>query len=230
MRSARQRCQEGFHEAQVDTKQRRLGDAEQLLHGQAVGHLVEDRGDVVGAGHEGHALGPGAVLHVLLDARVEVADAGPGLGHRLAVELEVNLPGIDPQVARGLADAAHAYGLRSVSLRYFNAAGAAFDNPELIVACVVGDGEAETGPLAAAWHSNKFLSPVSDGTVLFPRFHQWHAVRSILDATRRDGAGVDRLATQALAAPALPVSRLPSNPYSTASPRTARSGSSKSRK
>jgi xylulose-5-phosphate/fructose-6-phosphate phosphoketolase len=44
--------------------------------------------------------------------------------------------------------------------------GAAFDNPDLIVACVVGDGEAETGPLAAAWHSNKFLSPVHDGAVL----------------------------------------------------------------
>ena len=44
--------------------------------------------------------------------------------------------------------------------------GAAFDNPELIVACVVGDGEAETGPLATAWHSNKFLNPATDGTVL----------------------------------------------------------------
>jgi len=44
--------------------------------------------------------------------------------------------------------------------------GAVFDNPELVVACVVGDGEAETGPLAAAWHSNKFLNPVTDGAVL----------------------------------------------------------------
>ena len=44
--------------------------------------------------------------------------------------------------------------------------GAVFDNPDLIVACVVGDGEAETGPLATAWHSNKFLNPVSDGAVL----------------------------------------------------------------
>ncbi len=47
-----------------------------------------------------------------------------------------------------------------------HAFGAAFDNPELIVACVVGDGEAETGPLATAWHSNKFLNPVTDGAVL----------------------------------------------------------------
>ena len=47
-----------------------------------------------------------------------------------------------------------------------HAFGAAFDNPGLVVACVIGDGEAETGPLAAAWHSNKFLNPVSDGAVL----------------------------------------------------------------
>jgi xylulose-5-phosphate/fructose-6-phosphate phosphoketolase len=47
-----------------------------------------------------------------------------------------------------------------------HAYGAAFDNPDLIVACVVGDGEAETGPLATAWHSNKFLNPALDGAVL----------------------------------------------------------------
>ena len=47
-----------------------------------------------------------------------------------------------------------------------HAFGAAFDNPDLLVACVVGDGEAETGPLAASWHSNKFLNPRVDGAVL----------------------------------------------------------------
>jgi len=47
-----------------------------------------------------------------------------------------------------------------------HAFGAVFDNPELVVACVVGDGEAETGPLATSWHSNKFLNPASDGAVL----------------------------------------------------------------
>lgn len=47
-----------------------------------------------------------------------------------------------------------------------HAFGAAFDNPDLIVACVVGDGEAETGPMATSWHSNKFLNPVHDGAVL----------------------------------------------------------------
>src|SRR5919204_1343179 len=47
-----------------------------------------------------------------------------------------------------------------------HAYGAAFDNPDLLVACVVGDGEAETGPLATSWHSNKFLNPRTDGAVL----------------------------------------------------------------
>jgi xylulose-5-phosphate/fructose-6-phosphate phosphoketolase len=47
-----------------------------------------------------------------------------------------------------------------------HAYGAAFDNPDLVVCCVVGDGEAETGPLATSWHSNKFLDPVNDGAVL----------------------------------------------------------------
>jgi xylulose-5-phosphate/fructose-6-phosphate phosphoketolase len=47
-----------------------------------------------------------------------------------------------------------------------HAYGAAFDNPDLIVACVVGDGEAETGPLATSWHSNKFVNPITDGAVL----------------------------------------------------------------
>jgi len=47
-----------------------------------------------------------------------------------------------------------------------HAYGAAFDNPDLLVACVIGDGESETGPMATAWHSNKFLNPVTDGAVL----------------------------------------------------------------
>lgn len=49
---------------------------------------------------------------------------------------------------------------------FSHAYGAALDNPDLIVACIVGDGEAETGPLATTWHSNKFLSLIMDGAVL----------------------------------------------------------------
>ena len=47
-----------------------------------------------------------------------------------------------------------------------HACGAVFDNPDLLACCVVGDGEAETGPLATSWHCNKFLNPVRDGAVL----------------------------------------------------------------
>ena len=66
---------------------RRL-DAEQLLDGEAVAGLVEQRGQVVHPRHEGRALGPVAVLGVLLDPGVQVADHHPGLGHRLALEVE----------------------------------------------------------------------------------------------------------------------------------------------
>ena len=58
-----------------------------------------------------------------------------------------------------------------------HAFGAAFDNPDLVVACVVGDGEAETGPLAAAWHSNKFLNPASDGREYCRQYRQHARIR-----------------------------------------------------
>ena len=54
----------------------------------------------------------------------------------------------------------------SLATRLSHAFGAAFDNPDLLVCCIVGDGEAESGPLATGWHSNKFLNPVADGAVL----------------------------------------------------------------
>jgi xylulose-5-phosphate/fructose-6-phosphate phosphoketolase len=72
--------------------------------------------------------------------------------------------GISSHVAPTTPGSIHEGGELGYSLSH--AFGAVFDNPDLIVACVVGDGEAETGPLATAWHSNKFLSPVTDGVVL----------------------------------------------------------------
>src|ERR1700722_2855988 len=72
--------------------------------------------------------------------------------------------GISSHVAPPTAGSVHEGGELGYSLSH--AFGAVFDNPGLIVACVIGDGEAETGPLATAWHSNKFLNPVTDGTVL----------------------------------------------------------------
>ena len=72
--------------------------------------------------------------------------------------------GIPSHVSPECPGSIHEGGELGYSLSH--AFGAAFDNPELIVACVVGDGEAETGPLATAWHSNKFLNAVNDGAVL----------------------------------------------------------------
>jgi xylulose-5-phosphate/fructose-6-phosphate phosphoketolase len=72
--------------------------------------------------------------------------------------------GISSHVSPQTPGSIHEGGELGYSLSH--AFGAVFDNPDLIVACVVGDGEAETGPLATAWHSNKFLSPATDGVVL----------------------------------------------------------------
>ena len=72
--------------------------------------------------------------------------------------------GIPSHVAPETPGSIHEGGELGYSL--VHAYGAAFDNPDLIVSCVVGDGEAETGPLATSWHSNKFLNPATDGAVL----------------------------------------------------------------
>ncbi len=79
--------------------------------------------------------------------------------------LQFSFPGgIPSHAAPETPGSIHEGGELGYSLSH--AFGAVFDNPDLIAACVVGDGEAETGPLATAWHSNKFLNPVTDGTVL----------------------------------------------------------------
>lgn len=72
--------------------------------------------------------------------------------------------GIPSHVSPECPGSIHEGGELGYSLSH--AFGAAFDNPDLIVSCVIGDGEAETGPLATAWHSNKFLNPITDGVVL----------------------------------------------------------------
>ena len=72
--------------------------------------------------------------------------------------------GIPSHVAPETPGSIHEGGELGYALTH--AYGAAFDNPSLVVACVIGDGEAETGPLASSWHSNKFLDPVTDGAVL----------------------------------------------------------------
>ena len=72
--------------------------------------------------------------------------------------------GISSHVSAQIPGSIHEGGELGYCLAH--AYGAAFDNPDLIVACVIGDGEAETGTLAASWHSNKFLNPARDGAVL----------------------------------------------------------------
>ena len=72
--------------------------------------------------------------------------------------------GIPSHVSPECPGSMHEGGELGYSLSH--AFGAVFDNPNLVVACVIGDGEAETGPLATAWHSNKFLNPINDGVVL----------------------------------------------------------------
>ncbi len=72
--------------------------------------------------------------------------------------------GIPSHVSPECPGSIHEGGELGYSLSH--AFGAVFDNPQLVVACVIGDGEAETGPLATSWHSNKFLNPITDGAVL----------------------------------------------------------------
>ena len=118
---------------------------------------------VAGPGHGG----PGMVANVYLEGTYSevypnVSDDTEGM--RLLFK-QFSFPGgIPSHVAPETPGSIHEGGELGYALSH--AFGAAFDNPDLVVACVVGDGEAETGPLATSWHSNKFLNPVTDGAVL----------------------------------------------------------------
>lgn len=118
---------------------------------------------VSGPGHGGAAI----VSHVYLEgtwSEVYPAITQVEAGMKKLFK-QFSFPGgISSHVAPTTPGSIHEGGELGYSLSH--AFGAAFDNPDLIVACVVGDGEAETGPLATAWHSNKFLDPVTDGAVL----------------------------------------------------------------
>jgi len=118
---------------------------------------------VIGPGHGG----PGLVAHTYLEGSyTEIYPAVEqnryGL-HRLFQQFSWPY-GIPSHVAPEVPGSIHEGGELGYSV--LHAYGAAFDNPDLIVACIVGDGEAETGPCATSWHSNKFLNPVKDGAVL----------------------------------------------------------------
>ena len=118
---------------------------------------------VMGPGHGG----PGPVAHSYLEGsyteRYPHVERNRNGLHRLFRQFSWPY-GIPSHVAPETPGSIHEGGELGYSL--VHAYGAAFDNPDLIVACVIGDGEAETGPLAASWHSNKFLNPRRDGAVL----------------------------------------------------------------
>ncbi len=118
---------------------------------------------VAGPGHGG----PGMVANAYLDGTYsEVYNAiGQDAEGMRRLFRQFSFPGgIPSHVAPETPGSIHEGGELGYALSH--AYGAAFDNPDLIVACVIGDGEAETGPLATSWHSNKFLNPVHDGAVL----------------------------------------------------------------
>ncbi len=118
---------------------------------------------ITGPGHGGPGLVANAYLEgTYSDVYPHVSQDNEGL-HRLFKQF--SFPGgIPSHVAPETPGSIHEGGELGYAL--VHAFGAAFDNPDLIAACVVGDGEAETGPLATSWHSNKFLNPVRDGAVL----------------------------------------------------------------
>ncbi len=118
---------------------------------------------VTGPGHGG----PGLVANAYLEGTYSEVYPRVGRDERGLRRLfrQFSFPGgIPSHVAPETPGSIHEGGELGYSL--LHAYGAAFDNPDLIVACVIGDGEAETGPLAASWHSNKFLNPARDGVVL----------------------------------------------------------------
>lgn len=129
--------------------------------------LIQDRGldalYITGPGHGG----PGMVANAWLDAAYpeRYPDVTRDEGGMARLFRQFSFPGgIPSHAAPETPGSIHEGGELGYSLSH--AYGAAFDNPDLTVFCVVGDGEAETGPLATAWHANKFLDPVTDGTVL----------------------------------------------------------------
>jgi xylulose-5-phosphate/fructose-6-phosphate phosphoketolase len=118
---------------------------------------------VTGPGHGGPALVANAYLEGTYSELYP--DVGQGEEGLRRLFRQFSFPGgIPSHVAPEVPGSIHEGGELGYAL--VHAFGAAFDNPDLVVACVVGDGEAETGPLAASWHSNKFLNPRTDGAVL----------------------------------------------------------------
>ena len=119
--------------------------------------------NIIGPGHGGPGLVANTYLEGSYTERYPAIERSRSGMHRLFRQF--SWPGgIPSHVAPETPGSIHEGGELGYSLAH--AYGAAFDNPDLLVACIIGDGEAETGALAASWHSNKFLNPARDGAVL----------------------------------------------------------------
>ena len=118
---------------------------------------------IIGPGHGGPAIVANAWMEgTYSEVYPSIGRDGEGMRRLFR---QFSFPGgIPSHVAPETPGSIHEGGELGYALSH--AYGAAFDNPDLLVCCVVGDGEAETGPLATSWHSNKFLNPVTDGAVL----------------------------------------------------------------
>ncbi|WP_062356583.1 phosphoketolase family protein [Herbidospora yilanensis] len=129
--------------------------------------IITERGqDMIYIAGPGHG-GPAAVAHAWLEGSYSelYPDVSQDAAGMRRLFRQFSFPGgIPSHVAPETPGSIHEGGELGYSLAH--AYGAAFDNPGLVVACVIGDGEAETGPLAGSWHSNKFTDPERDGTVL----------------------------------------------------------------
>ncbi|MEO6462504.1 MAG: phosphoketolase family protein [Candidatus Eisenbacteria bacterium] len=128
--------------------------------------IVERDANVLYVCGPGHG-GPGMVANTYLEGTYSelYPDVSPDEEGMLRLFKQFSFPGgIPSHAAPETPGSIHEGGELGYALAH--AFGAAFDNPDLVVACVVGDGEAETGPLAASWQSNKFLNPARDGAVL----------------------------------------------------------------
>ena len=137
-----------------------------LLYAHLNRVIRQRNADVIYITGPGHG-GPGLVANAYLEGTYSEVYTGIGEDVEGLRKLfrQFSFPGgIPSHVAPETPGSIHEGGELGYAL--VHAYGAAFDNPDLVVAAVVGDGEAETGPLAASWHSNKFLDPVRDGAVL----------------------------------------------------------------
>lgn len=137
-----------------------------LLYAHLNRVITQRDADVIYVTGPGHG-GPGLVANAYLEGTYSEVYTGIGQNAAGLQKLfrQFSFPGgIPSHVAPETPGSIHEGGELGYAL--VHAYGAAFDNPDLVVAAVVGDGEAETGPLAASWHSNKFLDPVRDGAVL----------------------------------------------------------------